>query len=466
MNLGSNTVEIELIMMEGNMKVGEKLQLTIEDFNTKGQGFARYEGMAIFVAGGLIGAECQVEITAMKKQYAIAKMIKTIQPSPNEVIPVCPLAGTCGGCQIQSLDYTAKLEYKQQRVKSEFKRVGIDIEPLPIMGMEDPYQFRNKAQVPVSGKKGNLKLGFYKQGTHNVVDTQTCYIQHDLHNKVMKELRILLNNELVIPFNERNRKGWLKHVIVRVSFDQKKVMVMLVTTGRGDMDMYRFVSKLTKAVPEVTSIFQNINGMSGNRILGKRFIHLYGQKELVDTIGDLHFKISPASFFQINPTQTEKLYNAALNMAELTGKERVYDLYCGSGTISLFLAKQAKEVIGIEIVEAAVKDAQMNALDNNIKNASFYAGKAEEVFPELYKEGRKAEVVVVDPPRKGLDSQVIDTIAEMKPQKIVYVSCNPNTLARDVKALTEKGYILNQVQPVDMFPHSMHVETVVLMSRK
>jgi 23S rRNA (uracil1939-C5)-methyltransferase len=447
------------------MKAGDKLQLTIEDFNTKGQGFARHEGMAIFVNGGLIGEECEVEITTMKKQYAIAKIIETIQPSPDEVTPVCSMAGTCGGCQIQHLEYKAQLKYKEQRVKSEFKRVGIDIEPLPIMGMEDPYQFRNKAQVPVSGKKGNLKLGFYKQSTHNVVDTQTCYIQHELHNKVMKELRTLLNNELVVPFKERSKKGWLKHVIVRVSFDQKKVMVMLVTTGRGDMDMYRFVTKLTKAVPEVASIFQNINGVSGNRILGKRFIHLYGQKELVDTIGDLHFKISPASFFQINPTQTEKLYNAALDMAELTGKETVYDLYCGSGTISLFLAKQAKEVIGIEIVEDAVKDAHMNAIDNNIKNASFYAGKVEEVFPELYTEGRKAEVVVVDPPRKGLDPQVVDTIVTMQPEKIVYVSCNPNTLARDVKALTEQGYTLKQVQPVDMFPHSMHVECCVKLSR-
>ena len=448
------------------MKVGDKLQLTIEDFNTKGQGFARHEGMAIFVKGGLIGEKCEVEITTMKKQYAIAKITETIQPSPDEVTPVCPLAGTCGGCQIQHLEYQAQLSYKEQRVKAEFKRVGIDVEPLPIMGMENPFGFRNKAQVPVSGRKHNIKLGFYQQNTHNVVDTETCYIQHGLHNKVMKEVRTLLNNEGVVPFNERSRKGWLKHVIVRVSFDQTKVMVILVTSSRGDMDMFRFVTKLTKAVPEVASIFHNINGMGGNRILGKRFIHLFGQKELVDTIGDLHFKISPASFFQINPTQTEKLYNAALEMAELTGKETVYDLYCGSGTISLFLAKQAKKVVGIEIVEAAIEDAKKNAVDNNITNAEFHAGEVEEIFPLLYKEGKKAEVVVVDPPRKGLDPQVVDTIATMQPERIVYVSCNPNTLARDVKALTERGYKLNEVQPVDMFPHSMHVETVVRMSRK
>ena len=442
------------------MNPGDTLRLKIEDFNTKGQGFARHEGLAIFVNGGLIGEECEVKIVTKKKQYAVANKIKTITPSPNQVIPTCPLAEPCGGCQIQHYDYQAQLNYKEQRVKAEFKRVGIDIQPLPIKGMENPFGFRNKAQVPVAGTKGNLKLGFYEQNSHRVVDTTTCYIQHDLHNKIMQSVRQLLNEANVEPYNERAKRGWLKHVIVRVSYSQKKAMVILVTVQKKGLDFKNFTDRLTKEVPEVVSIFQNINDQKGNRILGRKFYHHYGQHELVDTIGDLHFRISPASFFQINPTQTEKLYNAALEMAELTGEETVYDLYCGSGTISLFLAKQAKEVIGIEIVEAAIEDAKKNAKDNNITNADFYAGKAEEVFPVLYKEGRKAEVVVVDPPRKGLDPQVIETIATMQPKKIVYVSCNPNTLARDVKALIEQGYKLNDVQPVDMFPHSMHVECV------
>ncbi len=450
------------------LKKNEKQLITIEDIGHNGEGIGRIEGMTVFVEGGVPGDLLKVKIEEVKKNYAIGKIIKIVNPSENRVQPVCPIAEVCGGCQIQQIDYATQLKLKTNRVRANIERIG-KLENVIIhntLGMASPAHYRNKAQFPVGRLGQEAVIGFYKKGSHEIIDTESCHIQHAVNDTLISVMKTYIVNHQVSTYDEKTGKGLLRHVLTKVGFSTGEIMVILVTNGRELPGKEDLIENLTANIPGIKSIVQNINTKKGNTILGRECITLYGSDQIVDTLGGLKFNISPLSFFQVNPMQTEVLYGKALEYAGLTGKESVFDVYCGIGTISLFLAKKAKHVYGIEVVEAAIEDAQENARINDIENVTFYAGEAEEVVPKLYKAGIQADVVVVDPPRKGCDEKVLDTIVKMNPERVVYVSCNPATLARDLRYLEDRGYRTVEVQPVDMFPHTAHVETVVLITRK
>lgn len=438
----------------------------IIDMNHEGVGIAKIDGFAIFVHGGITGDKLEARVISTKKNYAVALKERIIQPSDKRVAPVCPIFEQCGGCQIMDMDYSAQLQLKTQIVANEMKRNGVEYGTLyDTLGMENPYYYRNKAQFPVGIQDGQLRIGFYEKRSHNIVNLDTCYIQHQANDRLIEALRQVILSQGVSVYDESSHRGLLRHILTKTSFRTGDMMVVLVINGKALPQQQQIIEAITKALPEIKSIHLNINDKKTNVILGAQTTCIYGEPELKDYIHDLAFVISPASFFQVNPAQTEVLYDKALEYAELTGQETVYDLYCGAGTISLFLAQKAKQVYGIEIVPQAIENAKINAQNNHITNAEFHAGAAEEVFPVLYKQGKKADVVVVDPPRKGCDQQVLDTILQMAPQRIVYVSCGPASLARDLKYLQDNGYKVDKIQPVDMFSHSVHVETVVLLSR-
>ncbi len=440
----------------------------VVDINHRGQGVTKIDGLAVFINGGLPGDKAKIKIDKVKKRYAIADILSIQNPSPNRISPECKVSNLCGGCQMQAFDYKAQLDIKTNRVKNEISRIGgIDnIIIHPTIGMNYPFRYRNKAQFPVRMVKGKTMIGFYKRGTHEVVDISSCNIQHEVNDKILDSIKEYINKYDIKPYNEKTGKGILRHVLTKTSFKTKDLMIVIITNGQNLPHKKELIHLLKDSLPNLKSIIQNINTRKTNVILGNKSIVLYGENKITDWIGDLKFNISAESFFQVNPIQTEVLYEKALEYADLKGDETAFDLYCGIGTISLFLAQKAKKVYGIEIVEKAIKDAKENAAINEIDNVSFYAGKAEKIFPRLYNQGIKADVVVVDPPRKGCDKSVLETIVSMNPKKVVYVSCNPATLARDLKYLNENGYKALEIQPVDMFPHTMHVETVVLIEKK
>lgn len=463
----NSTVEIVkgglLFMIEKDVTYN----IEIEDIGHSGEGVGRIQGFTVFVEGGIPGDTLRVKITMVKKNYAVGEILEIIKPSEDRVQPMCSLANVCGGCQIMHMSYQGQLEIKKRRVKETLERIGkIQTQVLPTIGMDNPYEYRNKAQFPVGMVKGEGILGFYKKGTHEIIDTSYCHIQSPVNKEVVEVMKEYIKNYKISVYNEKTGKGLIRHVVTKVGFTTGEVMVVVVTNGRDLPQKEKLIDLLSKRVKGLKSVIQNVNDRNTNVILGKETITLYGEDQITDYIGDLKFHISPQSFFQVNPLQTKVLYEKALEYAALKGDENVFDIYCGIGTISLFLAKKAKKVIGVEVIEAAIMDAKENARINNIHNAEFHVGKAEEVIPKLYQEGTKADVVVVDPPRKGCEVEVLDTIVKMSPQRIVYVSCNPATLARDLAYLDERGYRTIEVQPVDMFPHTAHVETVVLMSRK
>ncbi|MBF8983341.1 23S rRNA (uracil(1939)-C(5))-methyltransferase RlmD [Lutibacter sp. B2] len=452
--------------MNGIIK-NEIYTVKIEELGTRGEGIGKIDGFTAFVDGAVPGDEVKAKIDMVKKDYAMGKIVKLVTPSKNRIEPVCSITRVCGGCQTQNMEYSAQLELKTRIVKDDIERIG-KLENVMIhdtVGMDNPYNYRNKAQFPVGCIDGKTLIGFYKKKTHTIVDADLCNIQHPINEKIIKVMRQFINENSISVYDEKSGKGLIRHILTKVAFATDQIMVVIITNGKEILYKNKMVNMLKENIPGITSIVQNMNTKKGNRILGVENKTLYGQDFIVDTIGDLQFKISPLSFFQVNPVQTKVLYEKALEYAGLTGDEIVYDIYCGIGTISLFLAQKAKKVYGIEIVDAAIEDAKENAKINDIDNAEFFSGAAEEVVPKLYEKGIKADVVVVDPPRKGCDEVVLDTIVKMNPKRVVYVSCNPATLARDLKYLDERGYKAEEVQPVDMFPHTMHVECVVLMTK-
>lgn len=441
----------------------------IVDIGQGGVGIGKYDGFTVFVEGGLIKDKLKVKINKSKKNYAVGDIVEIINPSPFRVSRVCDDSlKDCGGCQIQELDYQKQLDIKTNEVKQVIARIGKlnDVLIHETIGMEKPFRYRNKAQFPIQSINNLPSIGFYKKKSHDIVETDKCVIQHDINDKIVKIIKTYINAYNVSIYDEKSHKGLLRHLVTKVGFTTGEVMVVLVANGGKLPYLNELTSVLKENIPGFKTLVVNVNKEKTNVILGKENIIIYGDGKINDYIGDLIFEISPLSFFQVNPLQTEVLYNKALEYADLKEEDTVFDIYCGIGTISLFLAQKASKVYGIEIVSDAIKDAKINAKLNNLDNVEFYVGKAEEVVPKMYNEGKKANVVVVDPPRKGCDEKVLDTIISMKPDRVVYVSCNPSTLARDLKYLDEHGFKCVEIQPVDMFPHTMHVECVAKLETK
>ena len=438
----------------------------IVDIGQGGVGIGKFEGFTVFVDGGLVKDKIKVKITKSKKNYAVGDIVEIIEPSPYRVERKCSKElKDCGGCQIQELDYQEQLNIKTNEVKQVISRIGKleDVVVHPALGMEEPFRYRNKAQFPIQKVDGSPVIGFYKKKSHDIIPTDQCIIQHDVNDRIIKIIKTYIRAYKVSVYDEKTHTGVLRHLVTKVGFASKEVMVVLVANGRKLPYLNELASVLKENIPGFKTLVVNVNREKTNVILGNENRVIYGDGKINDNIGDLVFEISPLSFFQVNPVQTEVLYNKALEYAALGENDTVFDIYCGIGTISLFLAQRAKKVYGIEIVEEAIKDAKRNAEINNLDNVEFYVGKAEDVVPKMYKQGKRANVVVVDPPRKGCDEKVLDTIVSMQPDRVVYVSCNPSTLARDLAYLNEKGYKSLEVQPVDMFPHSVHIENVALI---
>ena len=435
----------------------------IVDIGQGGVGIGKYEGFTVFVEGGLIQDKVKVRINKSKKNYAVGDIVEIIEKSPFRVDRICSDdLKDCGGCQIQELDYNKQLELKTNEVKQVISRIGKleNVEIHETIGMQSPCRYRNKAQFPIQNINGSTAIGFYKKKSHDVIPTDMCVIQHDINDKIIKIIKTYIQAYNVSIYNETTHTGVLRHLVTKVGFTTNEVMVVLVANGTNLPHLNELASVLKENILGFKTLVLNVNKAKTNVILGKENKVIYGNGKINDYIGDLVFEISPLSFFQVNPVQTEVLYNKALEY------DTVFDIYCGIGSISLFLAQKATKVYGIEIVEDAIKDAKINAKLNNLNNVEFYVGKAEEVVPKMYSEGKTANVVVVDPPRKGCDEKVLDTIVSMKPDRVVYVSCNPSTLARDLAYLDERGYKCVEIQPVDMFPHTMHVECCAKIVKK
>ena len=467
------------------MTKNQIVTITIEDIGNDGEGIGKYEGYTLFVKGAVVGDVAKVKVLKAKKTYGYAKVEELVVPSPDRVTPKCPVAGKCGGCQLQHLSYERQLAYKADKVKNCLSRIGgISAEWLeqhmePIIGMEEPFYYRNKAQYPVgTNKEGQVVMGFYAGHSHNIIDCMDCAIQEPVNAVILPVIKAFMQEKKISAYDEEAGKGQLRHVLTRVGFVTKEVMVCLIINGRKLPFAEELAKKVAVAVENfrdfdnnggylLKSFCLNVNTQKTNVILGQEILPVHGENYITDYIG-IQYRISPLSFYQVNPKQTVKLYEKALEYATLSGDEIVWDLYCGIGTISLFLAQKAKKVYGVEIIPQAIEDAKVNSKINNLTNAEFFVGAAEEVMPAKYKESggtMKADVICVDPPRKGCEESLLDTVAAMEPQRIVYVSCDPATLARDVKYLGEKGYELRKVCPVDQFAHTGHVETVVLLQR-
>lgn len=454
--------------MQTLLKKNDQVEVLIEDIGSEGEGIGRYEGYTLFVKDTVMGDRALVQVMKTGKTYGYARVVKLLQPSEFRVEPRCPIAAKCGGCQLQHVDYQKQLEYKQNKVYHSLTRIGgfKDVPMEPICGMEEPFYYRNKSQYPVGrNKEGKVVIGFYAGRTHAIIDTEHCYIGSKVNMDILKLVRNYIEIYHVEPYDEVTHKGLLRHILIRVGYSTGEIMVCFIINGTELPHKDELIQELIK-IKGMKSICLNINREKTNVILGDKVIPLWGEPYITDYIGKIKYQISPLSFYQVNPIQTKKLYELALEYADLKGEEVVWDLYCGIGTISLFLAQKAKKVYGVEIIPQAIEDARTNAKLNGIENAEFYVGAAEEVLPRLYREENiKADVIVVDPPRKGCEQSLLDTILAMAPEKVVYVSCDPATLARDLKYLCEKDYELRKVRAVDQFGHSVHVETVVLLSK-
>ena len=442
-------------------------RVDITGLTHEGQGVGKIDGLVVFVDASLPGETVEVKIVKQTKSYATGDLITVVKPSPKRVEPFCPVFGKCGGCAVQHMSYEAQLEFKKDTVEQSLKRLGglENLEVHDTIGMERPYGYRNKVQYPVGSEGGEVKIGFYENRSHNIIDSSCCDIQPEESNGIRDIVRGFCKGAGISIYDEKTGKGLLRHVMVRKGFKTNELMAVLVINGQKLPNSGQLVETLCRKYENIKSIMLNINTRNTNIILGDRNICIYGQEYITDYIGKYRFSISPLSFFQVNPVQTEILYRKALEYASLTGNETVFDLYCGIGTISLFLSEKAKRVIGVEVVPDAIEDARKNAALNKITNAEFITGEAEAVIPRLYAEGVRADVVVVDPPRKGCDEVLLNTLVEMQPQRIVYVSCNPSTLARDLKYMSGHGFEVKEVQPVDMFPWTGHVESIVLMTK-
>ena len=460
-------------------KKNDILTVEITDMGVDGEGIGKVDGFTLFVKDTLIGDVAEVKIMKAKRQYGYARLMKLLTPSPDRVEPVCSVARTCGGCQIQALSYSKQLEFKKNKVRGNLIRIGgfaeefIDEIMEPIGGMEEPFHYRNKAQYPMgTDKEGNLIAGFYAGRTHQIISNLDCALGSEMNRVILEKILAFMNQYKLTAYDEETRKGLVRHVLIREGFATKEIMVCLIINGTKLPHSEKLAEVLAE-IPGMTSITISINEENTNVIMGKQIHVIWGQSYITDYIGNVKYQISPLSFYQVNPAQTEVLYGQALKYAGLTGKETVWDVYCGIGTISLFLAQKAKKVYGVEIVPQAIEDARRNAEINGIQNAEFFVGEAEEVLPSYYAQYAKdhpgesahADVIVVDPPRKGCEESVLQTMVNMQPERIVYVSCDSATLARDLKYLSGNGYELEKVRAVDMFPHTVHVETVVLLSK-
>ncbi|MBC1797924.1 23S rRNA (uracil(1939)-C(5))-methyltransferase RlmD [Listeria booriae] len=453
--------------MGAPVKKNDCLDVVFEDLTHDGNAVAKIDGYPIFVPQGLPDEIAQIKVLKTNKNYGFGKIIELTKESADRVTPPCLVYSQCGGCQLQHLSYDGQLRMKQKQVAQVMKRIGKqDVEVLPTLGMENPWNYRNKAQVPVGFVNGRLVAGFYQQRSHQIIDMNTCLIQQEENNEVIQTARAIFAKYYVEPYDETTRKGVLRHLMTRFATTTGELMLVIVTTKLNFPNKAEIIAELQKSIPELTSLVQNVNTANTNVIFGEQTVVLAGREYIMDTIHGISFAISARSFYQVNPEQTEILYAEALKLAGLTGEETVIDAYCGIGSISLCLAKEAKHVYGVEIVPQAIEDARANAKLNKIDNVTFAVGKAEEVIPDWFKQGIKADVLVVDPPRKGCDDALLQTILKMKPKRVVYVSCNPATLARDMLVLTEGGYEAKMVQPVDMFPQTTHVECVTVLQRQ
>lgn len=463
------------------MEKNEIVTVEIVDMSSEGEGIGKVDGFPLFIKDAVIGDVAEVKVIKWKKSYGYGRLMEIVKPSPDRVEPRCPIARSCGGCQLQSLRYEKQLEFKQKKVWNNLKRIGglnvvmvqegdvseaaAAIPVYPTIGMENPWRYRNKAQLPVGyDRDGNLVAGFYAGRTHCIIAQEDCFIANERNKEILDCVLSFMKKYHIEPYQEEAHRGLVRHILIRVGYHTGEVMVCLVINGKSVPHSQELVEAL-RCLSGMTSISLNVNQERTNVILGTEIINLYGEGYITDRIGDVSFQISPLSFFQVNPVQTEKLYRKALEYADLGGNETVWDLYCGIGTISLFLAQKAKIVRGVEIIPAAIEDARRNARLNGFTNTEFYVGKAEEVLPAVYeKEKCCADVIVVDPPRKGCDEVLLETIVRMQPKRVVYVSCDSATLARDLKWLGAHGYEMRCAQPVDMFPETGHVETVCLLS--
>lgn len=446
---------------------GQVVTLEITGYGHSGEGVGRYDDFTVFVTGALRGEEVEARITEVHRNFARAKTLRILRPAPERVEPACALYGRCGGCQLLHLAYPAQLELKRQRVIDALTRLGglADVPVHPTIGMAHPWHYRNKVQYPVALMEGKIVLGCYERYSHRVVPTEDCLIQQEVNNRLMRAVRRLAQEWRLVPYDERTGRGFLRHVLIKNAAGTGEAMVVLVTNGAEFPHGEEFGAALAAEVPQLVSLAQNINLLRTNVVLGPQTKILWGKEAIVDEVAGMRFRVSATSFFQVNPLQTEVLYERALAYAGLTGKETVLDVYCGVGSLTLFLARRARRVYGVEVVEEAIRDAEENARLNGIENVTFLVGEAERVLPKLAAIGTRFETAVLDPPRAGCEPQVLQTLAEIGVKKIVYVSCNPSTLARDLKFLGEWGYTAREVQPVDMFPHTFHVECVALAER-
>lgn len=447
---------------------GQLVEIPITGYGHKGEGVGRYRDFTVFVTGALQGETVRVKITEVKKNFARGALVAVVRPVPERVAAPCPVYQECGGCQLQQMNYPAQLALKRQRVVDALERIGglTGVTVHPVLGMDQPWFYRNKVQYPIGmTEDGQVKLGFYRQGTHRIVPLSGCLLQPEDMNRMAGQIQSLIQAYGVSVYNEQTGTGLLRHVLIRKGFGTGEVMVVLVTNGAVFPQVQDLAGKLAVQFPEIKSIMQNINTTRGNVILGRQTRLIWGKETIIDELDGLRFKISPRSFFQVNPYQTSVLYGKAVAYAGLDGAETVMDAYCGVGSLTLFLARKAQKVYGIEVVPEAIRDAKENANLNQLTNTEFRVGETEKVLPELVKQGIRFDVGVVDPPRSGCERSVLESFAANEVSRIIYVSCNPSTLARDLKLLTELGYWVREIQPVDLFPQTYHVETVVLMSR-
>ena len=443
--------------------------LEIVDCGTDGEGIGKADGFTVFVKDAVIGDTVTAKIMKAKKNYGYGRLMEILKPSPYRVEPICPSARQCGGCQLQAVSYEEQKAFKEKKLRGHLERIGgfKELPMEPLIGMDEPYHYRNKAQFPVGrNKEGRIVTGFYAGRTHAIIENRDCALGIPQNKEVLDRVIAHMEKYNIAPYDEMTGKGLVRHIFVRYGFFTGELMVCLIINGQDLPHQKELVEKLGE-IPGMTSISLNINKKRNNVILGDKVKTIWGKEYITDKIGDISYEISPLSFFQVNPHQTWKLYSKALEYADLHGEETVWDLYCGIGTISLFLAQKAKFVRGVEIVPAAIEDARRNAHLNEIDNVEFFVGKAEEVLPREYeKNGVYADVIVVDPPRKGCDEMLLKTILKMQPKRVVYVSCDSATLARDLRFLCDNGYELKKVCGVDQFPQTVHVETVVLLSHK
>ena len=447
------------------LRKNDEITVTIERFGGE-MGIAHLDGLTLFVQGALPGETVTARAQKVEKTHAFLKTLRVFTPSESRVTPPCPYYEKCGGCVCQHMTYEASLQMKRERVRDALSRIGgLSVDVAPVIGMDDPWRYRNKTALPVGGEKGAPSIGFYAPRSHRIIDINGCLIAKKESDQVSAILRRWMEKFQIEPYHEESRTGLIRHVMSRVS-RSGQVMAVIVAAAASLPHERELTAMLRAGVPGLCSLYLNINRRGDNVILGPESRLLYGEERLQDALCGLKYALSPQSFFQVNPVQTEKLYQTAVDFAELTGNELVADLYCGAGTISLLLARHAKKVVGVEIVPQAIRDAEENARTNGVSNAAFHAAAAEDLLPQMVSQGLRPNVIVLDPPRKGCEEPVLRAIAQAAPRRVVYVSCDPATLARDAKILCTNGYRADACQPVDMFCQTGHVETVLSLSQQ